>query len=677
MTQLRLLNSVLLVSGLLAACGVDDKTAGGGGDYSGGDNGGEGEPNTPGPDDDEAADTQPTYPTQHPRIYIGANKARLNASLAANTEPASRFRAAADSFVAGQDIWEFRTWNVALMGALTGAPQYCQKAIAVTDAFVASEEAKIAAGTQPQVAHDSYLAVGDLIGDLALTYDWCFDTVTPAQKTRWLAYANQAVSNVWNPTTAKWGSKTLPWTGWSTNNPANNYYYSFLRATMLLGLATKGEVPEGDQWIKQFRDTKVLGQLVPLFDEQLIGGGSREGTAYGVSMRGLWHLYDLWESTTGEKLQAKTKHARRSMRTFMHQTMPTLDKFVPTGDQPRDATATFFDYNRAYLAQLVELYPNDPVAPRAKTMLQGSNVPKIARPEMLVYDFLYDMDDVTAAPMEGMGTSHYASGIGQIYSRSGWDRGATWMNLIAGAYTESHAHQDQGSLMIFKEGWLMADAALGSQTGLMQETTAHSLVRIDNGGTPIKQVVGTSSKLAALHAGNDWLYAATDVTPVYKNNPAIQKVQREVVYLKPNVVIVYDRVATGAGTSQVWQLATPVRPTVSGATATIAGAHTMSVQRMVPNDASPAVTSMTSLPGYLSGFRFDETVPGGDKRYLHVLSIDGGASSAVANGDTGVTVNLANGQQAQVEFNRDDIGATLTLDGQAMTLGAGVDMLPE
>lgn len=674
MTQLRLLNSVLLVSGLLAGCGVDDKTAGGGGDYSGTG----GDPNTPGPDmEDEGVDTQPTYPTQHPRIYLGANKARLEASLAANTEAAVRFRSAVDEFVGGRDIWEFRIWNVALMGQLTGQPQYCQKAVSSIDAFVAGEEAKIAAGTQPQVAHDSYLAVGDLIGDLALTYDWCFDTVTPAQKTRWLAYANQAVWNVWNPTQAKWGSKTLPWSGWSVNNPANNYYYSFLRATMLLGLATKGETPEGDQWITQFRDTKVLGQLVPLFDEQLIGGGSREGTAYGVSMRSLWHLYDLWMATTGEKLQSKTKHARRSMRTFMHQVMPTIDKFAPTGDQPRDATCVFFDYQRAYLEELIELYPNDPVAPRAKTMLQQSNVPKLARPEMLVYDFLYDMDDVTAAPMDDMGTSHYASGIGQVYSRSGWDTGATWVNLIAGAYTESHAHQDQGSLMIFKEGWLMADAALGSRNGLMQETTAHSLVRINQGSTPIKQVVGTTSELVSLHGDNDWLYAAADLTPAYKNNPAIQKVQREVVFLKPNVVVVYDRVATGAGTSQVWQLATPVLPTVSGANATIAGAHTMTVQRLAPANATGSVTNMTSLSGYLSGYRFDETVAGGDNRYLHVLSLDGGATSAVASGDSGVTVNMSNGQSATITFNHDDIGATLSLDGETTTLAAGVDMLPE
>ena len=63
-------------------------------------------------------------------------------------------------------------------------------------------EGKISAGQAPEVAADSYLEIGDLIGDLALVYDWCFPQTTAAQRTRWLAYADQAVWNVWNHTTA-------------------------------------------------------------------------------------------------------------------------------------------------------------------------------------------------------------------------------------------------------------------------------------------------------------------------------------------------------------------------------------------------------------------------------------------------------------------------------------------
>jgi hypothetical protein len=694
MRHQRTISSALLLGALLTGCGVEDSASPGGGDDTtddgtgGGDDGTgdgsgsggqdySGDNNSGGPDmDDEGMDVMPTYPTAHPRIYISANKARLQAALTANTPAASRFRNTVDNWVNGTSYWGFSAWNAALLGPLTGDPKYCAKAVSVVDAMVASEEAKINSGTKPTVAGNSYLEVGPMIGDVALTYDWCFDTLSASQKTRWLKYANQAVWNVWHPTQAKWGSASHPWTGWSTNNPSDNYYYSFLRATMLLGLAAKGEDAQADGWITQFRDTKLIGQLVPTFDAQLRGGGSREGTAYGVSQRSLFHLYDLWQATTGEKLQAKTKHARQSLRSFMHQVVPTLDRFAPTGDQPRDHEALFFDYQRNYLQELIYLYPNDYTSGRAKTLLAGSNLPVMARPELLVYDFLYD-NDVPARPLEEMATDYYASGIGQIYSRSGWDKQATWVNLTGGAYTESHAHQDQGSLMIYKGGWLAADAIFATSNGIVQDTTSHSLVRIRSGSGDIKQKVNTESKTVALHQGDGWLHAAVDTTAAYGGDANVSKVQREMVYLKPNVVVVYDRVVTGSGTSQIWQIASPIRPAISGATATIGGAHSLSVQRLAPASASSTATSLAGTGAYTGGFRLDTTVAGGDVRYLHVLSLDGGATSATASGDSTVTVNLAGGGSATVAFDRANIGATLTYNGTTTALAAGVDDIPE
>jgi hypothetical protein len=677
-----------LAYGILG-CSVEDKFAsddgsddnaesdGTGPDYSN-DEDGEDDNNSGGSDEDDAgADALPVYPTQHPRIFIAANKARLQASLNANTQPATRFRNVVDRWMAGQSVYGFEVWNAALLGALTGDARYCAKAISTIDAYVAAEEAKIAAGAQPIVAQNSYLHVGEIIGNVVLTYDWCFDTVTSAQKSRWLAYANQAVWNVWNHTQAKWGSRPLPWSGWAVNDAGNNYYYSFLRATMLLGLATKGEHPQGDAWITQFRDTKVLGQLVPTFDAELRGGGSREGTAYGTAMRSLFHMYDLWHATTGEKLQAKTKHARQSMRAFMHQVVPTLDRFAPTGDQPRDMTATLFDYQRHYLQQLIALYPNDPIAPRAKALLDSSSLPVMARAELMVYDFLYDNASVTAQPLDGLGTSYHASGIGHVFARSGWDRQATWINFIAGPYTQQHAHQDQGSLLIYKEGWLASDAVIQSANGIIQETGSHTMVRINSNGAPVKQKWDTESELVALHQGDGWLHAAADVTAAYGGNAAVGRVQREIVFIKPNVVVVYDRVTTPSGTTQVWQMPTPTQPTLSGATATISGTHTMRVQRMVPASATTTVTNLASVTGYRAGYRVDTTLPGGDNRFLHVFSIDGAVSSAAAPNDATVTLSMANGQTVTVAFVRDNIGATLTYGGTTKSLTAGVDSVPE
>ncbi|MDX2087641.1 MAG: hypothetical protein SFX73_07315 [Kofleriaceae bacterium] len=621
--------------------------------------------------------TSPTYPTQHPRIYIGANRQRLTSALATGRPAATRFRSVVDNWVAGTDYWGFRSWSAALMGQLTADPKYCTKAVAVVEAQVTAAEAAIAAGRAPAVAGDSYLEIGGDIGDLALVYDWCFANLSSTQKSRWIAYANQAVWNVWHPSQAKWGSSTIPWTGWATNDPANNYYYSFLRATMLLGLATRGENSQADAWLTQFRDTKVLGQLVPTFNADLVGGGSREGTGYGTAMNSLFLLYDFWKATTGEDLASKTGHTRASMLTFMHQVMPTLDRFAPTGDQSRDSTAAMFDYQRAYLQELVALFPADPVSPRALTMLAMSSVPQMTQAFNYWGDFLYDS---TAAPqpLAGLNTTRYASGIGQLYMRSSWDKNATWVNLIAGPYTQSHAHQDQGSLMIYKEGWLAHDAVIHSHSGLRQETGAHGLVRIDSGGSPVRQIASTISKLVALHTGPGWVYAASDLTPAYKNNPAISKVQREVVYLQPDVVVVYDRVTSAAGTTQTWQLPTPVRPTLAGATATIASNHTLNVRRLVPATATSAVHDYKAADAdFGGGFRLDETSAGGDVRHLHVLSIDNSVTSATATGDTTATVVLANGTTVRIAFNRDTVGATLTHGATTTTLAAGVDTLPE
>ncbi|MBA3502762.1 MAG: hypothetical protein H0T65_20540, partial [Deltaproteobacteria bacterium] len=394
-------------------------------------------------------------------------------------------------------------------------------------------------------------------------------------------------------------------------------------------------------------------------------------------MRRLFELYDFWKATTGENLAAKTNHTRTSMLAFMHQILPTLDRVAPTGDQSRDSTASFFDYHRDYLLELITLFPNDNLAKRAKTLLSSSTVASMSSSFMVAYDFMHDRPTMTGMPLSGLNTVYHAKGIGQVYARSGWDTTATWVNLTAGPYTESHAHQDQGSLMIYKSGWLAHDANIHSKSGLAQDTTAHSLVRIDSGGAPIKQVARTVSKVAALERGAGYVYVSTDVTPAYNGNAAIQKVQRDMVYLEPNAVIVFDRVQTSTAVTQTWQLVSPVSPTISGNTATFTnGAHSLKVTRLAPSSAKTSTHSFTQAADFSGGYRLDARMTGGDQRYLHVMSVDGGVTSQTAAGTNGVTVNLSNGRQVTVTFNRDTVGGTIKIDGVTKTLLTTVQAIP-
>jgi hypothetical protein len=621
-------------------------------------------------------DYGPSFASEHPRIYLTTNRDRLTAALAAGQPEAMRFMSTIDRWVGGDDIYGIEAWQVALVGQLTGDPKYCAAAVRAVDANVKAELVKIGAGQPPDVAYDDYLRVGDTVGDLALVYDWCYTAIPADRRHQWLAYADQSVLNIWNYQGAKWGGQPMPWVGWATDDPSDNYYYSFLRATMLVGLATHGDYRDGDTWMTEFHDTRLLGDLVPTFDAELVGGGSREGTGYGVSMRGLFHLYDLWASSTGETIANRTGHTRASILSFIHQTMPTLDRIASTGDQSRDATGTFFDYHRNYLQELIALFPTDPLAPRAQALLAASTLPEMANQFMYVYDFLYDNTAVPTTTLEGLDPTYYAPGIGQLYTRSGWDKHATWINLIAGSYTQSHAHQDQGALMIYKDGWLAYDANNDSDSGLNQQIDTHSTVRIVDGGKTVEQQRNTDSKLVALHHGDGFVHAAADLTPAYKRSPVVQKVEREIVFLPPNAIVVYDRVATRAGSQQVWQLATPVSPAIAGSRTTISGSgHTLTVDRVTPGAATAAKHDFSKDSDFSGGFRLDETMAGGDNRFLHVISIDGAVDS-VTPGTDGVSLSVG-GKAVVVQFSRDGVGGSLSINGQSTTLGAGVETLPE
>lgn len=601
--------------------------------------------------------TPPIVPaTGHPRVMLGSQGARLRAAL--TSAAGARWLAACDSWVGGGDLWGFAAWNGALAGALTGNPKYGAKAVAVVDLQVAQAEARIAAGNAPEVAGDSYLQVGEMIGDLALVYDWCSGAMSATQRSRWIAYANQAVSNVWNHATASWGGKLFPWTGWAVDDPGNNYYYSFARATMLLGLATQGENAQAATWLAKFRE-RIVGRLVPYMTANQADGGSREGTGYGVALRNLFELYALWQWSTGENLADLTPHTRATLATFASQVMPTLDRIAPIGDQSRDSTAALFDYHRHLALELIALYPAAPESAALAALLAQSSVPQMASGFMLAQDVVFAPPTATA--VISLPLARYAAGIGEINVRTSWNKDATWLGLICGPFTQGHAHEDQGALSIFRGTWLAYDAVIDSRGGVRQAgslvgtTACHSLVRIDDAnGAPVPQREGGTSRVLALRAGPGYLFASLDLTPAYGGSALVTLVRRQVLWLQPDVVIVQDRVASSPGTAQTWQLVVPVAPGISGATALITvGAHSLRVTRLAPA-ASWKAFDFRSNSDFTGGWRLDGAMAGAATT---LIAIDGASNPATS------TVQFA------------DVGCSFTLGGKAITLGAGLDPL--
>ena len=586
-----------------------------------------------------------------------------------------------DAELAGSRAYDFKPWYAALMGQITGTATYCRFAVDSTEAFVASEEALINANQRATVAGDSYLEVGPIIGNLALVQDWCRNSMTAAQRSRWTTYANQAVWNVWNPDLARWGNTVYSWSGWSVDNPVNNYYYSFLEATMLVGLATYGENTQAPAWLDKFRTAKLQNQLFPTFSRDLVGGGSREGTGYGTAMKNLWRLYDWWERSTGERVATSTPHTLASLPHLMHNIVPTLDRLTPTGDHARDSTAALFDYHRDYLQVLMRLFPSDRMAGTAKSLLAASSVPRMQYGFMFYSDFLYDQTDIAAQPLTNLATAYWGSGTGQFAMRSSWARDAAYANFICGPYSESHAHHDQGSFTLFKGDWLAYDSNIASASGIEQAEGLHNLVRIEQNGSTVTQVEGSPPcQMLALAETPNYSYGLARVTPIYNGKAAVGKVEREFLFIKPSTFVVLDRAqSVGTGTRRVWTLNLPAAPTVGGDTMSLVrGANRLDVTRLSPAGLTTAVTPWSTQGlGISSGVRVDVPDANGDTSvFLHVLGTDGSVTQAVrsdASGQTGAQITLAGGRTATVRFSTTGTGGTLEIresNGTVVSSGA-------
>lgn len=619
-------------------------------------------------------------PLGTPRILLSDPETlpRLQALMQTNANSALRFKEMVDNQIAGvDDYWGFQNWNAALLAKVLSKPSYCQYAVKKTDAFVVSEEKLISQKQRPTVSYDSYLEVGAIIGNAAIIYDWCRGSMTNTQRQRWRTYSNQAVWNVWHPNQAKWGTTLHPWSGWSIDNPSNNYYYSFLEATMLLGLATYGENSQAQTWLDQFRMTKLENQLFPTFNQELQGGGSREGTGYGVSMQDLWRLYDWWGRSTGERIADKTPHTKSSIAAMLFQINPSLNRLNPTGDHARDSSAMLFDYHRNYLQILMQLYRNERISGVAKTLLAKSSVTEMQSPFMFVYDYLYDSSNIAAQPLTILNTAYRSSGTGQFSARSSWTSvAATHLNFICGPYTEAHAHRDQGSFTLFQRNWLAYDANIDSHSGINQDEVFHNLVRFEKNGTVINQGMSLTGEagqceLQRLAKKSLYTYAAARITPVYSQHPEILKSEREIIFISPQIFIVFDRANSTATTKKIWTLNLPKKPTIAGNKTTLLQttngvSHQLDITRLSPSVATTTLKNWKTINSdLLNGYRLDVTDPSTTSSYfLHLFDINKAVKQTNLfknSTQTGAILELNNGQELTVKFNNSTVGGRISI----------------
>ena len=172
-----------------------------------------------------------------------------------------------------------------------------------------------------------------------------------------------------------------------------------------------------------------------------------------------------------------------------------------------------------------------------------------------------------------------------LVSRSDWTAGATWMSFMAMQQGADHEHGNAGTFQVYRRGtWLTMDPLVYmSNEPVGAGATGHNspLLNFHGSGTAL---TGGSldwarfSRTAGGYRGEcsvspGYCYAQADMSGVYRvrdsgqeETPDVQSATRDLLYLKPDVIVAADRFQyiNGLAAMSISNLLAEAQPTVSG-----------------------------------------------------------------------------------------------------------------
>lgn len=530
--------------------------------------------------------------------FAFAHAGDIDLSYVDKTGPTyTQFKHFVDANLPRMDGYLFLATDAAYMAKLDGGPQYCVKALSMDDAYAAHVNQTIAAGGQPNwgadadgsdgISSDSYLNVGTHVRDFVLVMKWCQPTA--AQIGAYTAIITQAVYNVWHASTAQWGGHSFPWSGWSTTDPGDNYFYSFTLATMLY------------QW--QTGDTQYANRTWPIaqtYFATLPTGGSEEGTGYGTSHKGLFEDIRFERDLFGQNYT--DDHLRNSILYWAHAVTPDGLHFTGIGDQSRVSEPTWWDYQDVLVMQACAM-TDDPVI-KAQGAWLLARTPIISSTINYRDALLSKACGTTQTPITSL--VYNASSTGDLFTVSDLTTHALKVDFRAGKYDQSHAHQDQGAFAMYKDGWVVEDESIFSHSGIEQGVINNSTLHFMHAGAVVGQTNNSTSTMTV--TGTD---PATGVHAVANLKPAAGAAVSAWTRnfdLVGSTLTITDAYVANAGYTGIWSANTAVKPIISGQQA-VAGALTFTV--VSPADAVLTATDWTTVNvpsygfDYTKGWRLD------------------------------------------------------------------------
>jgi len=658
----------------------------------------------------------PVVSGDRPHILLTGNNphtAALNANYASST-----LRSTTLSEVGGANQYAYRLYDIALGYAIENDAAVGQYAVDEVEAIVANHESAFApfiAGdiapirANAQVfAYDRGLYAHQTIKSIALTFDWCYDLLTPTQRTRWMDVCMQIMYAILNPYDARIhnNGNSVDWEDtpggnnpytWAWDTVSSNYHHHHIAGLAVAALAFKdmpaitytmqsGNVSlDSDYWLNELT-TVQLPRMAVLFD-QMLGGGSIEGTNYGKAIHDLYYARAMMRWSTGVDHFAPIATYLES--TVMWRAFLTMPDLYGSNDTPlslshgRNATEPTAVITRDEVYSYAEALAGNeshPFAGELKKMIsQHQYYPSggiWARMQGLGFIMRPVYDAITeAATYDNMPKVWAASHAGDNILRTGFDADDISVSLRSGElHSGNHAHDDATSVTLWKNGFLIGT---GQQNRSPQDHyLGGTSVAFDSEDRANVSLVGVGNNTAAWYtadsnvyftylpdtlyvednSGSDGdLYASVEGAPTYGIGSNVTKQQRDVVLID-GVLLVFDRIECTNAENVILQWNTYHDSTINGDTFSWGNGNANAELTLLTHTANWTKTDRATTVRLGTGLYAHRSDLGSATSHsvLSAINIDGAATSIVLGspvvGETTAIITYVGGATKTVTF---------------------------
>ncbi len=404
-----------------------------------------------------------------------------------------------------------------------------------------------------------------------LTYDWCFDQMTPSQRTSAVNSINSWVTawmnNSESSSTGFWGGPGMP---------QSNYYWGYLRNELDWGIASYYEnIPSATTYLNDVFVTRWKNDFAPFAvkvgPDGGEGGVAQEGSEYGPYIAGYSATPFYTAGLLGRSLYEENDYFEGMAYWIVYATTPQQSngwEIFPWSDDGGiwrgGGSATRQGYYPTFMTGIANYFSGSPLGQYARQWLVTTA--GLAFPWQQAADV-----GGTAGSFSSLPLDYYASGYQQFIGRNKWapDANTFWWQM-GEPVGVGHRHDDWGTFQIWRNGkWLSHESVGYSNSGESvagfggsgsadcSTSIAHNAV-LFNGA----EVAANTPTAPVVESNVNYSHAAVNL------NSSSGTLIREWVYVRSlEAMVILDRTQTGsASATKTFLLHSEVNPMLEDAT---------------------------------------------------------------------------------------------------------------